>query len=96
MVKVGNKGKKILSIILNGFLYFIGGILVLGTLIDNTPIKEKIIPILIGISLFNFIYKLIGKKLNISKKKLILIRIVTPFIVIFDCLIFYIIYSLFS
>lgn len=82
ITETADKGKSILLKIGLGFVYFIGGVLVLGSLAGDYSIGERVLTILTGLSMFKFIYTFIGKKFNISDKTLLTIRIVLPIILL--------------
>lgn len=82
MAETADKGKSALSKLGVGFVYFIGGVLVLGSLVSDYPIGERILSILAGLSMFKFIYTFIGEKFKISDKTLLIIRIVLPIVLL--------------
>lgn len=83
MAEVANKGKTLLLKIGVGIVYFLGGIFILGSLIlDRYSIGERLLTILIGLSMFKFIYTFIGKKLNIPDGTLLIVRIVLPIVLL--------------
>ena len=82
MSETADKGKTILLKIGVGIVYFLGGVFVLGALVGDFPIGERILSILIGLSMFKFIYTFIGEKLNIPDKTLLIVRIVLPIVLL--------------
>ena len=73
-----DKSKSILLKIGVGIVYFFGGIFILGALAGDYSIGERLLNILIGLSMFKFVYTYIGKKINISDKTLLAARIIVP------------------
>lgn len=89
VIEVANKCKNILFKIGCGILYFCGGVLILGGLLGSSKsIVETILTILIGLSLFKFIYVFIGNKLKIEKVPLIIFRIFIPIWLLFILVLF--------
>ena len=89
IIEIATKGKNILFKIGCGILYFCGGVLVLAGLLDGaSSIISKILIILLGLSLFKFIYVFVGKKLKIEKGALILFRIFIPIWLMFILILF--------
>lgn len=63
-------------------MYFLGGVFTLGALVGESPMGERLLMILTGLSMFKFIYTFIGQKLNISDKTLLVVRILLPIILL--------------
>ena len=82
MAETANKGKSALLKIGVGIMYFFGGVFVLGALVGDSPIGERLLTILIGLSMFKFIYTFIEKKFNIPNKTLLVVRIVLPIVLL--------------
>lgn len=78
MNEAATKGKSVLLNIGVGIVYFLGGIFILAALVGDDPIGERLLTILIGLSMFKFIYTFIEKKFNVSSKTLLIIRIILP------------------
>ena len=82
MTETADKGKSVLLKIGVGFVYFLGGVLVLGSLVGDYPMGERLLNIITGLSMFKFIYTYIEKKFNIPNKTLLIIRIVLPIVLL--------------
>lgn len=82
MAETADKGKSALLKIGVGIVYFLGGVFVLGALVGDSPIGERLLTILIGLSMFKFIYTFIEEKFNIPNKTLLVVRIVLPIVLL--------------
>lgn len=82
MAETADKGKSALLKIGVGILYFLGGVFVLDALVGDSPIGERLLTILIGLSMFKFIYTFIEEKFNIPNKTLLVVRIVLPIVLL--------------
>lgn len=82
MTETADKGKSFLLKLGVGFVYFIGGVLVLGSLVGDYPFGERVLTIITGLSMFKCIYTFIEKKFNISNKTLLIIRIILPIVLL--------------
>ena len=82
MTETADKGKSVLLKIGVGFVYFLGGVFVLGSLVGDYPMGERLLNIITGLSMFKFIYTYIEKKFNIPNKTLLIIRIVLPIVLL--------------
>lgn len=80
--ETADKGKSLLLKIGVGFVHFLGGVLVLGSLVGEYSMGERVLTIITGLSMFKFIYTFIEKKFNIPGKTLLIIRIVLPIVLL--------------
>lgn len=81
-VETADKRKAVLLKIGVVIVYFLGGVFVLGALAGDFQIGERLLTILIGLSMFKFIYTFIGEKFNIPDKTLLVVRIVFPIVLL--------------
>ena len=82
MAETADKGKLLLLKIGVGFVYFLGGVFILGSLVGNYPVGERILNIITGLSMFKCIYTFIEEKFNIPNKTIFIIRIILPIILL--------------
>ena len=84
LTNAGNKFKMLFLAAWNGFLYFIGGILILAYLSSLTEdFISSFFAILFGLSLFKFVYVFIKSKFpQLSEKKIKIARIIIPFLIL--------------
>lgn len=78
MIKTSNKVKSVILKIGVAIVYFLGGIFVLSGLVSNLPIGEKLLELILGLSMFKFIYTYIEDKFSIPSKIIFIIRIILP------------------
>lgn len=81
-IEIADKVKSFLLKIGVGFMYFLGGVLVFAALVGDYLFGERILTILVGLSMFKFIYTFIEEKFNIPNKTLLLIRIILPIVLL--------------
>ena len=84
LTNAGNKFKMLFLAAWNGFLYFIGGILILACLPSLTEdFISSFFAILFGLSLFKFVYVFIKNKFpHLREKKIKIARIIIPFLIL--------------
>lgn len=84
LTNAGNKFKMLFLAAWNGFLYFIGGVLILAYLFSLTEdFISSFFAILFGLSLFKFVYVFIKSKFpQLSEKKIKIARIIIPFLIL--------------
>ena len=80
--KVIRNIKDLVLKIINGFWYFFGGMVIFAGLINDASVAEKILTVLVGLSLFKCIYTTIGDKIKISKGYLFILRVLVPTILL--------------
>ncbi|MBR6073517.1 MAG: hypothetical protein IKP76_04280 [Bacilli bacterium] len=80
--KVSSKALFVLYVIWNVLLYISGAFLILGGIFSDFPFGEKIVTILLGLSLFQCFYQIFEIKFKVSTKLLKVLRWIIPIFLI--------------